>query len=79
VGLLEYLRARAGNARAAHVDVITLGERPQRIICCAIAVGLAGLVPARAVALAGWSVAVLLALTVIGLAQLTVAVRRMLR
>lgn len=79
VGLLEYLRARAGNAGAAHVDVITVGERPQRVICCAIAVGLAGILPTRATTLAGWSVAVLLALTALGLAQLTVAVRRMLR
>lgn len=79
VGLLEYLRARAGNAGAVHVAVITVGERPQRVICCAIAVGLAGLVPTRASAAAGWSVAILLALTMVGLAQLTLAVRRMLR
>ncbi len=78
VALIEYLRARAGNAGATHVEVITVGERPQRIICCALAVGLAGLAPDRAIVLAGWSIAVLLALTVIGLAQLTLAVRRML-
>ena len=79
VGLLEYVRARAGNAGAAHVAVITVGERPQRVICCAIAVGLAGLVPGRASAAAGGSVVILLALTAIGLTQLAVAVRRMLR
>jgi phosphatidylglycerophosphate synthase len=74
--LLEYLRARAGNAGADHVEVITVGERPQRVICCAIALGLAGLVPAQATALAGWSLAVLLALSVAGLAQLVWALRR---
>lgn len=79
VWLLEYLRARAGNAGAGHVDAITVGERPQRVICCAIAVGMAGVLPARAEAMAGWSIAILLGLTLIGVAQLAVAVRRMLR
>lgn len=77
--LLEYMRARAGNAGADHVEVITLGERPQRIICCAIAVGLAGLVPDRAAVPASSSIAILLALSVLGLAQLTWAVHRQLR
>lgn len=76
--LLEYLRARAGNVGADHVGTITLGERPQRIICCAIAVGLAGLVPTRAAVLAGASVAILLVLSLLGLGQLTWAVRRQL-
>ena len=79
VFLLEYLRARAGNAGADHVDVITVGERPSRVICCAIAVAAAGLVPARGPQLAGWSIAVLLALTVVGIGQLTLGVRRQLR
>lgn len=78
-GLLEYLRARAGNAGADHAAVITVGERPQRIICCAIAVGLSGLLPARAGDVAGYSVTVLLVLSVVGVAQLTVAVYRQLR
>lgn len=77
--LLEYLRARAGNAGADHVGTITLGERPQRIICCAIAVGLAGLDPERAGHLAGWPIAILLALSIIGLGQLARSVHRQLR
>lgn len=76
---LEYLRARAGNAGANPAAVITVGERPSRVICCAIALALAGSVPDRAAQLAGLSVAVLLVLTLVGIAQLVVAVRRELR
>jgi CDP-diacylglycerol--glycerol-3-phosphate 3-phosphatidyltransferase len=78
-GLLEYVRARAGNAGPGATTVVTVGERPQRIICCAIAVGLAGMVPARATDVAGHSLTVLLVLSVAGLAQLTVAVFRQLQ
>lgn len=77
--LLEYLRARAANAGAAHVDIITVGERPSRVICCALAVALGGAVPARAAELAGGSLAVLLVLSVIGIVQLAGPVYRRLR
>lgn len=77
--LVEYVRARAGNAGFDHVAVITVGERPTRVICCAIALVLAGVLPDRAASLAGWSVAILLALSAVALAQLTVAVARALR
>jgi hypothetical protein len=73
--LLEYLRARAANVGGDHVPVITMGERPQRIVCCAIAVGMAGLAPAHATVLAGSSLGVLLVLSVTGLVQLGGAVR----
>jgi len=76
---LEYLRARAGNAGANPAAVITVGERPSRVICCAIALALAGSAPDRAAQLAGLSVAILLVLTLVGIAQLVVAVRRELR
>lgn len=76
---LEYVRARAGNAGANPAAVITVGERPSRVICCAFALVLAGAVPGRAAVLAGWSVAILLGLTLIGIAQLLVALRRELR
>ena len=75
-GLLEYLRARAGNAGVDHVAVITVGERPQRVICCAIAIGLAGSAPAHAGLLGGLTLGVLLVLSVAGLVQLGVAVAR---
>ena len=77
--LVEYLRARAGNAGVDHVEVITVGERPSRVICCAIAVALAGAVPARATALAGWSVAVLLVLSIVALVRIGVMIARQLR
>ena len=76
---LEYVRARAGNAGADPAAVITVGERPSRVICCAIALGLAGAVPGRPTELAGWSIAILLALTLVGIVQLVVALRRELR
>lgn len=76
--LLEYLRARAGNAGVGHVVVITVGERPQRVICCAIAVGLSGWDPGRATLFAGLSLGVLLVLSVAGLVQLGIAVHRQL-
>lgn len=78
-GLLEYLRARAGNAGVDHAKVITVGERPQRVICCALAIGLAGWAPDSAALLGGGALGVLLALSLGGLAQLSVAVRRDLR
>jgi CDP-diacylglycerol--glycerol-3-phosphate 3-phosphatidyltransferase len=78
-GLLEYMRARAGNAGADHTTVITVGERPQRIICCAIAVGLSGMLPARAADVARHALIVLLVLSVTGLVQLAFALHRQLR
>ena len=78
-GLLEYLRARAGNAGADHTATITVGERPQRIICCAIAVGLAALLPARAADVTRHALLVLLVLSVAGLGQLAIAIHRQLR
>jgi phosphatidylglycerophosphate synthase len=76
---LEYVRARGGNAGADPAAVITVGERPSRVICCAIAVAVAGVAPASATRFAGWSVAILLALTLVGIVQLIVALRRELR
>jgi phosphatidylglycerophosphate synthase len=77
--LLEYIRARAGNAGADPAQTITVGERPSRIICCAIALALAGIAPGRASLLAGASVAVLLALSLVALGQLVVSLHRQLR
>jgi CDP-diacylglycerol--glycerol-3-phosphate 3-phosphatidyltransferase len=70
VVLLEYTRARAGNAGGDEVVMITVAERPVRI-----------LVPASGLLLGAPTAAlvVLTALTGIGLVQLLVAVRRELR
>lgn len=76
---LEYVRARGGNAGADPAGVITVGERPSRVICCAVAVLLGGVAGQRGPLLAGVSIAILLALSLIGIGQLTVALRRVLR
>lgn len=76
--LLEYLRARGGNAGAGEIGVITVGERPSRVGLCALGLHFSGVFEASAAAIATAALAVLLGLTVIGLAQLTVAVRRQL-
>ena len=77
--LLEYLRARAGNAGAGDVAAVTVGERPNRVIFCALALLGAGVVPARAGLLATVALAVLTLLSGAGFVQLLVAVRRRLR
>lgn len=67
--LLEYARARAGNAGGSEVVVLTVGERPVRVVLPAL--GLLVALPAAAL----W---VLTATTAVGLMQLLVAVRRQL-
>lgn len=79
IALLEYLRARAGSAGMSELGVVTVAERPTRVICCAGALLSAGAVTEHAVVLASAWLAVLGGLTLIGLAQLLVAVRRALR
>ena len=76
--LLEYLRARAGNAGGDEVGVITMAERPTRVIVLAPTLVLAGLVPDRADVIGTVGVAVLAAMTVVSVVQLGVVVRRQL-
>lgn len=67
--LLEYVRARAGNAGAGEVGAVTVAERPTRVLVTAFALALgqgeAGL----------W---VLTAFTAVGLVQLVLGIRRQL-
>jgi CDP-diacylglycerol--glycerol-3-phosphate 3-phosphatidyltransferase len=72
LGLLEYARARAGQAGMREIGVVTVGERPVRVV-----LGAAGLaVPASVVP--GVAAGVTAALAGIGLVQfLVVAVRRL--
>jgi CDP-diacylglycerol--glycerol-3-phosphate 3-phosphatidyltransferase len=69
VFLLEYVRARAGNAGAGDIHAVTVAERPTRVLvtagALALGLGTAGL----------W---VLTALTAVGLVQLVVTIRRQL-
>jgi phosphatidylglycerophosphate synthase len=77
--LLEYTRARAGNAGFGEIGVVTVGERPTRVILTVVGLLVAGLLPmARAWAATAATAGVLVAAG-IGLGQLTVVLRRVLR
>lgn len=73
---LEYVRARAGNAGGSPVGRITVGERANRVAACAAGLFVAGVLPVQAVRAATATMALLIALTSLGLAQLLWAVRR---
>jgi CDP-diacylglycerol--glycerol-3-phosphate 3-phosphatidyltransferase len=78
MGLQEYARARAGNAGMSEIGVVTVWERPTRVITTAMFLLGAGIYVASA---AGWAtagVAVWAVLGVVGLVQLLVVVRRRL-
>lgn len=76
VFLLEYLRARAGNAGGSEVGTVTVGERAMRVICCSIAVHWGGVFLGLATFIAVLLTAILAVATAVGLAQLVIAVRR---
>jgi phosphatidylglycerophosphate synthase len=76
--LLEYLRARAGNAGGDEVGRVTVGERPNRVIVLAASLHFGGVFLAHEVLVATFGLSVMTALTAIALAQLTVTVRRQL-
>lgn len=56
VMLLEYTRARAGNAGLGEIGVVTIGERPTRVIACVVGL-LASRVDARALNASLWLIA----------------------
>lgn len=77
-GLQEYLRARAGAGGMSEVGVVTVSERPTRVIVTAMFLLAAGVYPGDA---AGWATAgagVWAGLGAVGLVQLTLVVRRRL-
>jgi len=76
--LLEYLRARAGNAGFGEVGTVTVAERPTRVIVLAPTLSVCGLWPEGADVVSVAGPAVLLGLTAVGVAQLAVVVRRTL-
>ena len=76
-GLLEYARARATAAGMTEIGVVTVWERPTRVIVTALFLLGVGLYDdAR---WARWGAQASLTLGLIGLAQLLVVVRRRLR
>lgn len=77
--LLEYTRARAGNAGFGEIGVVTVGERPSRVIIVVAGLLVAGVLPSAREAAALGATAAILAVAAIGLGQLTVVLRRVLR
>lgn len=76
---LEYTRARAGNAGMDEVGVVTVGERPTRVIVAAAFFLACAAFPRHAAGVATLGAAATLGVAVIGSAQLAVVVRRALR
>ncbi len=76
--LQEYARARAGNAGMGEIGVVTVWERPTRVILTAFVLLACGLLPAHADRLATLGAAAWIALGTVGLTQLLVAVHRRL-
>jgi phosphatidylglycerophosphate synthase len=76
--LLEYLRARAGNAGGDEVGLITMAERPTRVIVLSLSVLLSGVFPSLCLVLSALGPAVLLIMTAVSVVQLGLTVRRQL-
>jgi len=76
VAMLEYTRSRAGNAGMGEIGVVTVGERPTRIIVTAVALLCAGLYVGHQPLIAALGAAATLGLSLIGLVQLALVVRR---
>jgi phosphatidylglycerophosphate synthase len=76
--LLEYLRARAGNAGGDEVGRITMAERPTRVILLSPSIHFSGVFLGLSDVLPVVGPSVLLAMTAISLVQLGITVRRQL-
>ena len=76
--LLEYARARTANAGYGEIGVVTIGERPTRVIVTALALLAAGVVAGHQPAVAGIGAGVLLAIGVVACVQWGVVARRAL-
>ncbi|WP_207634240.1 CDP-alcohol phosphatidyltransferase family protein [Candidatus Frankia alpina] len=70
LGLLEYTRARGGNAGFGQIGVVTVGERPTRLIVAAFGLAGAGIVPGLADVAGTVAAVATLAVCVVGLGQL---------
>jgi CDP-diacylglycerol--glycerol-3-phosphate 3-phosphatidyltransferase len=76
--LQEYARARAGNAGMGEVGVVTVWERPTRVILTAFLLLGCGLVVGHADLIATLGAAAWIGLGAIGLTQLLVVIHRRL-
>jgi hypothetical protein len=75
----EYTRARAGNAGMGGIGVVSVWERPTRVVVTAFALLGCGALPVRAATLATAGAAAWVGLGVVGCAQVLAAVRTSLR
>jgi len=75
---MEYVRARAGNAGGDEVGRITVAERPNRVIFLSASIHFGGVFLAQRELVATTGMAVITAMTAVGVVQLLVAVRRQL-
>ncbi len=76
--LLEYLRARAGNAGGDEVGRITMAERPTRVILLSPSIHFSGVFLGLSRTLSALGPAVLLVMTAVSVVQLGAAVRKQL-
>ena len=76
--LMEYVRARAGNAGGDDVGTVTVGERPMRVIFLSASIHFGGVFVGFPETVATVGLSVMTAFTAIALVQLLVAVRRQL-
>jgi len=79
MGLLEYTRARAGNAGFGEIGIVTMGERPTRVIITTTGLFAAGVLPSLRGPAAVATAAATLTVAAIGLGQLAAVLRRVLR
>lgn len=75
----EYVRARAGNAGFSGIGIVTVAERPTRIIVGALGLAVAGIAPSHAWPITTAAAAALACLGAAGCGQLVIVVRRVLR
>ncbi|MCM3925220.1 CDP-alcohol phosphatidyltransferase family protein [Frankia sp. AiPs1] len=75
LGLLEYTRARAGNAGFGEIGVVTVGERPTRLVIAAFGLAGAGVAPGLAGLAGTVGAGATLAVCAVGLGQLFALLR----
>lgn len=74
--LLEYVRARAGNAGGSPIGVVTVGERANRVIFLSAGIHFGGVFVQQSTLVATLAMSAITVFTLVGLGQLLVAVRR---
>jgi phosphatidylglycerophosphate synthase len=79
VWLLEYTRARAGNAGLGEIGVVTIGERPTRVLAVGLSLVGAQVLSARAVWCANLGAGIIVVASSIGFLQLGRHLRRVLQ